>query len=207
MAKHALSFIELHSQLFHQGSNLGNKINAAQKGVILFLDDERQGVWLWFKLKLSFIPLPNVASMDMKDIPQDIQDVLGLGVPEELSGPPALAKARRGRPPKEEPAEPISSAPEPVPFPTHDPNDPIAAAAHRAKVRAASANAYRPVDKVAQNDLLIQEARAHAQGVKLQKTAQVQNAHQVGQTTSVTGKSKPLSYAALQAQVEAESKS
>lgn len=200
MPKHPLSFVELHNPMFMQGSNLGNKINAAQKGAKLFLDDDRDGVWIYFKQKLSFIPLSNVATADMVTIPEDLKETIGLTetLAEEPSpsGPPAIARARRGRPPKDAkiPSNPVTFSQPAVDLDTLSPEE------RRAAVRAASANAYRPDATQAQNDHLIQEARAQAQGIKLQKTAQVQNAQQVGlAASSVTGKPKPISHAELAA--------
>jgi len=205
MPKHALSFVELHNQFFMQGSNLGNKINAAQKGAKLLLDDERSVVWVYFKSKVSFIPLASVASADAIEVPQDIKDLLGLNQSIEETkplGPPAMR--RRGRPPLNEPKPDFG----PVPYPDFDPNDLEAAARHREKVRAASANAYRPDPQGPMNDHLILEARNAAMGVKQSAVnhAQVQSAHQVGEAASITGKKKVMSHAELKAQVAAEAK-
>lgn len=210
MPKHALSFLDLHNPFFMNGSNLGNKINAAQRGAKLLLDDERQVVWVYFKNKVSFIPLASVASADAVDVPEDVQALLGVPKPEvaqeDISGPPAVVRARRGRPPLHQP-EPQAYAPAPtVPYPDFDPNDIDAAARHRELVRAASANANKPQYAGPQNDDLIQQTRNAAMGMKLQRTAQVQSAQQVGQTAAVTGKRKVMSHAELAAQVAKEAK-
>lgn len=179
MPKHALSFVELHNQFFMQGSNLGSKVNAAQRGAKLLLDDERGVVWVLFKGKVSFIPLPSVASADVVEVPGDVQEALGvIPDPTTSQGPPAVARARREAP------ETAQAFPIDVPMPHFDPNDADAAAKHRELVRAASANSNRPDNTQAQNDLLIQQARVNAMGIKNHNaSAQVQNAHQVGDTT------------------------
>lgn len=209
MAKHPLSFMELHNQFFMQGSNLGNKINAAQKGAKLLLDDERQVVWIYFKQKVSFVPLASVASCDAIEIPEDIKESLGLVSPlveETPVGPPAIARARRGRPPKMEEVEPTQTQATPVTYPDFDPNDLEAVAHHRELVRAASSHANKASFKGPQNDRLIQETRAIAMGVKLHNTAQVQTAEQVGQGTGLTGKPKAINHQQLKAQVAQEMK-
>lgn len=211
MPKQRLSFIELHNQLFMQGSNLGNKINAAQKGAKLLLDDERGVVWVYFKGKVSLVPLANVASADAIDISEDLKEALGVQAPGEPQpvGPPAIVRAKRGRPSLNEPAaEFLKGAAPTVPFPDFDPNDQEAALRHRELVRAASANAYRPQPQGPMNDHLIQEARNQAMGLKHTtiSRSQVQNAHQVGEVASVTGKKKIMTHAELKAQVAAETK-
>lgn len=186
MSKHAVSFMELHNQLFMQGSNLGNKINAAQRGANLTLDTDLGVVWVQFKSKLSLIPLSNVASADITD-----PSALGFDdtKTETKTVPAAIARGRKA-----------GLAPEPDP--EFDPNDD--AAAHRARVRAASANAFVPNHTAAQNDLLIQQARGQAMGLKA--SAQVATPTQPKEGASVAGKPKALSHAQLKAQVAAESK-
>lgn len=206
MPKHPLRFIELHSPFFMQGSNLGTKIDAAQRGAKLILDDERQVVWVRFKGKVSFIPLPSIASADALEVPKDIQDLFEISsaAPEILA---TDAPKRRGRPPAQ-PAMPQAPLPSPtqVPYPDFDPNDEQAAAKHREMVRAASANSNRPEFRGPQNDDLIQAARMTAMGLKHQPSAQVQTAQQVGQTAGVTGKRKVMSHGELKAQVAREAK-
>lgn len=211
MPKHRLSFIELHNQFFMQGSNLGNKINAAQKGAALLLDDERGVVWVYFKGKVSFVPLASVASGDAVEVPEDVKEFLGIHTPVESGpqGPPAIARAKRGRPSVNEPAPDFVKGGVPiVPIPDFDPNDLEAAARHRELVRAASANAYRPQPQGALNDHLIQEARNQAMGIKHAtiSRAQVQTAQQVGETATVTGKKKAISHAELAKQIGSETK-
>lgn len=181
MAKHQLSFIELHNQLFMQGSNLGTKIHAVARGATLNLDTELGIVWVQYKGKLSFIPLSNVASADMVDT-----GAFGFKTTtDETTAPAAIARARKAR--LEQEAE----------------EDP-----HRAAVRAASANSNKPNTLEAQNDYLIQEARAQAAGMKHNK-AQVSNPTlpTTGNTgASVAGKPKAISHAGMKAQVAAEMK-
>jgi len=210
MAKYPLSFVELHNAFFMNGSNLGNKINAAQRGAKLLLDDERNVVWIFFKQKVSFIPLASVASGDMTDIPQDIQELFGIAKPEDVQagGPPAIARAKRGRPCATEPASPLDSSPAiiTVPYPAFDPNDSEAAAKHRELVRAASANSNRASAQGPQNDDLIQKSRATAMGMKHQPTSQVSTAQQVGAQTTQASPRKIMSHAELQVKVAQDSK-
>ncbi len=197
MPKYPLTFVEFHNPLFMNGTNLGNKLNGPFRGATLLMDDDRQVVWVHYKGKTAFVPLASVASADAVTIPDDVTEAMGLNTPQELSGPPAV-KRGRGRPPMEPIATP-SIPVEAVPMPTHDPNDMVAAAEHRARVRAASANANKPQFVGQQNDDLIQASRAAAMGIKHNKGAQVQTAQQVGEAASVVGKKKPLSHAELKA--------
>lgn len=203
MPKHPLSFIELHNPFFMNGTNLGNKVNALQRGASLLLDDERGVVWVHYKSKVSFIPLASIASADAVEVPEDVRMVFGL--PDPASTPPP---ARRGRPPMNKPETQATPTPAPVTpaYPSFDPNDTDAAAKHRELVRAASLNANKPQFNAAQSDDLIQSARMTAMGLKHQKTAQVQTAQQVGETASVTGKRKVMSHSELKAQVAKEAK-
>lgn len=198
MSKHALSFIELHNQLFMQGSNLGNKINASQRQAKLLQDDERGVVWVFYKGRVTSIPLASVASADFVEIPSDIKEALGLSTPEPTietpMGPPAIARGRRAKVTTE--VQAAESIPE------YDIND-NSPEAHRARVRAASANAFKSTP-IAQNDLLIQQARMAASGSKSQ--AQVSNPTQPKEGASVAGKPKALSHAQLRAQMSAEDK-
>jgi hypothetical protein len=198
MAKHALSFLELHNQFFMQGSNLGNKINAAQKGAKLILDDDRSVVWVYFKGKVSFIPTASVASADVIQIPDDVKEALGLDtVQNEPMGPPAIARAKR-----EQFQNVQNNA---VPMPDFDPNDMDAVANHREMVRAASANANRPNPFSAQNDFLIQQARGQAEGFK--QSAQVSNPTLPTEGQRPRGRPpKILSHADLKAKLDSEAK-
>jgi len=210
MPKHPLSFVALHNQFFMQGSNLGDKINAKQRGAQLLLDDERGVVWVHFKQKVSFIPLASVASADAITIPDDIAIALQLTAAPAVDapqGPPAVRRGR-GRPPLHPEPQVIPDPTTGVPVPNFDPNDAEAAARHRELVRAASRAPTLKTGTHAQDDRLIQEARNQAMGLKHPTTsrAQVQNAEQVGATASVAGKPKPISHAQLQAQTAAEAK-
>ncbi len=186
-----LPFVEFYDAFFMQGSNLGNKINAAQRNAKVVYDEERGLVWVHFKGKLSFVPLQSIKSADMKDIPEDLQKYWAMTTQEaEPTLPPSI---RRGRKPKEEITEEFD--------PTDD------AAAHRARVRAASANANKAEPRpVINSDDLIKTTRAAAMGVKLNKSSQVANAQQVGELASVTGKPKAMTHAQLQAQIASEAK-
>lgn len=183
MPKFALSYVEFHNNFFMQGTNLGNKVNAAQRGAVLLYDTDRSLVWIQFKGKLSFIPLTNIVSADVVDASAMDAD---LPTPKVEATP-----ARRGRPPKTEP-EAI------------DPND--AAAIHRAEVRARSATANVAAPTV-QNDLLIQQSRSAAMGMKHPNPAQVQTPTQPTQGANVAGKPKAISHAQLKTQIAQEMKS
>lgn len=211
MALYSVSFMSLHSPLFMQGSNLGDKITAAHKNAQFAFDDVSSVIWVHFKNKVTPVPLSNVASFDMADIPGAVKDFFSIGAPPVIavqSLPPTIAAARRGRPPKNH------SLPN-LQIPTTglgmesfinqiDPNDPEDAAAHRARVRAASANSNRPEPSI-QNDLLVQEARAQAIGMKT--SAQVSNPTKPTEgLTGVSGKPKALSHTQLKKQVAAEMK-
>lgn len=183
-----LTYVQLHNMINMQGTNLGDKINAAQRGAKLLLDLEFNFVWIYFKGKLSGFPTPSCASMDLAEMPDHVKQVLGLdAVPAQAATGPAFARKK---------AEYVPEA--------FDPNDD--AAAHRAAVRAASANSNRANPVIQQTDTLIQTARMEAMGLKSHTTAQVQNAQQVGESTTVVGKKKALSHAALKAQVTQEAK-
>lgn len=186
MPKHALSFVELHNQLFMNGSNLGNKVNAAQRGAKLWQDDERGVVWVHFKDRVTAIPLASVASSDFIEIPEDIKELLGITQEVQPKGPPSV-RAKKV---------------EVIELPAYDPND-HSAEAHRARVRAASANSNR-AQPIVQNDFLIQEARNHAAGQK--SKAQVSNPTMPKEGVSVSPKPKAISHAQLKAQVAAEAK-
>ena len=192
--KHELSFVELHNPLFQVGVNLGTKINAKMRNARLIMDDDRQVVWIHFKGKLSAIPMANVSSTDFISIPDDVQEVLGEMVETTPVVPAAIARAR------------AASAVIPVDMP-YDPNDEDAAARHREAVRAASANTFKAVPM--QNDeLLIEQSRAAAMGVKLNRSSQAANAHQVGQVAEEARKAgrprKIMSHAELNAKLAAE---
>lgn len=215
MPKHKITFIELHNPLFMNGTNMGSKLSTdvrpgttAKAGVKMILDDERQAVWVHYNKRTAFIPLPSVASCDILEVPGDVLELLGLTpmAEEIISGPPAVMRARRGRPPSVQPTEEIQAAPTEVPYPDFDPNDEDAAARHRELVRAASANSNKAPFKGPQNDSLIQSARNAAMSIKTHGTAQVQNAQQVGELAAVTGKPKALSHAGMRAQVAKEMK-
>lgn len=153
MARINLSFVEVHNPLFVNGTNLGTKINVAQRQAIAQYDTEISCLRLYFKGKTTLVPSSNIASMDAIEEQAPAQ----VAQPETVL-PPALAK-RRGRPPKE--AEPEQK---PIGDPV-DPND--EQAAHRAAVRAASANSnVAPPNVSAQTDALIQQARMQALGIK-----------------------------------------
>lgn len=187
MARFELSFIELHNPLFMQGSNLTNKVNAKQRGAILQYDTELAGVIIQFKGKAAIIPAASVASMDLVDISQ-----IGIEAPKEASAPPAIARARRQA--KEEQLPEVTA--------DYDENDPEAAAAHRAAVRAASANSNRSAPRLeTQNDTLIQQSRMVASG------AQVSNpTRPVEGLTGVSGKPKATNHAQMRAQLAKEAK-
>lgn len=195
--KHELSFIELHNPFFMQGSNMGTKINAAQKGAKLLLDDTRYGVWIYYKQKVAFVPLASVASIDLTEIPGDVKTALHFEEPKK-----AAAAIKHMAP--TQPVVPMYQ-PEPVPMPDFDPSDAVAAAAHKSMVRAASMNTHRSAP-IVQNDQLIQEARNTAMGMKTHPTAQASTAHQVGQMTNsgTQGKPKPISHQALKASLPKE---
>lgn len=205
MSKHKLSFIETHGPFFMQGTSMGTKVYASgPKAAKLLLDDERNAVWIYYKGKAALVPCAAIASMDMAELPDDVAKALGAPVTnptQEPAGGP-VARARSGRKAKDAEipgGESIPAGPVEVPFPSHDPDDVEAAAAHRALVRAASANANRPAPPQMQNDSLIQQARMQAMGIKTHGTAQVMTAEQVGATT-LQGKPKAISHAQLQAQ-------
>lgn len=216
MPKHPLSFVEFHNPLFMCGASLGNKLNAAQRGARVLLDDERQVVWIQYKGKIAFVPLASIASADAITVPEDVEALLTAPKADDTFVPP---KRGRGRPTqeqlrKEEAAiirhKVLAAGGSPqVPMPTHDPNDAEAAARHRALVRAASANSNRGNPTGPQNDKLIQESRSIAMGLKHQQTAQVQSAREIAETnglTGVQGKRKVMSHSEIKAQVEAEKK-
>lgn len=183
-----ISFAQFHNMMHMQGTNLGDKIIAKARGATLLLDLEFQTVWVYYKGKLSGVPTPSIATYDLAEMPDHVRAELGLDGIEavESSGPPYARKK----------AEYIPEA--------FDPND--EAAAHRARVRAASANANRPDMAQAQNDLMIQETRNAAMGIKTHMTAQVQNAQQVGESPTVTAKKKAISHSQLKAQIAHEAK-
>lgn len=184
-----VTFLDLHNPLFTQGSNLGNKINVAQKGARAVLDTNTGLIWFLYKGRPTFIPLMNTGSGDPILSSEQHIEIFGEEAKPALL-PPAIARARR---------EAILT--DALGF---DPND-ESPEAHRARVRAASANSNRPNNQLVQTDDLIQTARASAMGMKL-PTAQVQNAQQVGEHTGVTGKRKAISHQQMKAQVAQEMK-
>lgn len=201
MKLYPLSFIQLHNMIHMQGVNLGDKIDASKRPAKLYLDLENQMVWISFKGKMSGIPTPSVMSFDMIESPAHLVDIAP--PPKKQLEESMVASPKRGRPPKVQ-EETVN---EPVGMPPSDPSDVEAAAAHRARVRAASMNSNKTQPLVAQNDFLIQEARNQAMGLKHPTTskAQVQNAQQVGAST-VQGKPKAISHTQMKAQVKAEEK-
>ena len=205
MAKIKLPFLDLHNQLFMNGSNLGMKINAAQRGAKMVLDTETNLIWIHFKGKTTFIPTSNVASGDALVSPEFLTEMFELAAEEEQPKahlPPAIARAQK--------EVELQNLPDPM-LP-YDPNDEHAAALHRAAVRAASANSNRgnSAQTLSQTDSLIQQARMQAMGIKQHTpNAQVQNAQQVGETAalaSTRGKRKAINHQELKTQIAQEMK-
>jgi len=189
MAKIPLSYIELHNPMFMQGSNLGSKISAKARGAKLYFDTELSVVWIDFKDKVAFVPMSNIASGDMLD-PQSIV----LEEPATKTAPPAITRARKAG--KEDVAVTIAQA-------ESNPIEMTDAEAHRAEVRARSANAHKAIPQPeTQSDALIQQSRAVASG-------QVQVSDPTRPANGLTGvqvKPKAISHAQLKAQVAAETK-
>ena len=174
-----ISFVELHNPLFMQGTNLGNKINAAQRGASIQFDLDRKLLIITFKGKCAIIPDSNVASMDVIDLAD-----LGLEFKTEApTAPEATVKRGRGRPPVN---------PEPVAQSEED---------RRAAARAASANAFKPEPKVeTTGSKLIEQSRAIAAG-----KAQVSDPTKPAQgLTGLSSAPKMMSHAELKAKVAAE---
>lgn len=190
MPKFELKFLETHNPVFIGGANLGKRLDIKTKKVKLLLDTDVGVVWIFYNSGIDFVPFASIASGSALNT-----EDFGLGEfkePEPYTTP-AIQRARQSAVYIAE----TTPAPEPVPMPTFDPNDLEAAAEHRRKVRAASANANRPEVLSPQNDDLIQKARMTAAGIK--HTAQVQTAQQVGELAKVTGKRKAISHAELNA--------
>ena len=183
MSKIDISFLDLHNPLFMNGVNYGNKIDVKQKGGIVYRDSELQCYVAQFKGRAQIIELANVASAGVTNSGDLSLSKEAL----ESTAPPAIAKARRNQAQQQETAQ------------VYDPND-ESAEAHRARIRAASAGANRPDPSLRQqDDLLIQESRNAAMGLKHKQppTAQVSTP-----TSGVQGKAKNLSHA----QTKTESK-
>lgn len=202
MAKLELGFIEMHNPMFMQGSNMGTRIKAKERGARLFLDTELSLVWVHFKGKVAFVPLANIATGDLME--QLDAPLTELPQPAHRA-PAAIARAQAYQSEYQEPS-----------YPDHDPEDLEAAAAHRARVRAASMNSNRPQASV-QNDMLIQQSRMAAMGMKQHAVnPQVSNPTQpaMGQTGIPTpnvqaapklrGRPKAISHAGAVAQMKAE---
>lgn len=183
--KYDVSFMNMHNALFMQGSNLGDKINVAAKGAKVCWDDDRQVLFITFKGKTTTIPFTSTQSFDLIEVPEDVKEWAGIAETTQTNAPFARKKV------------------EPTDITVTD--DMSEAEAHRARVRATSANSNRAQPTV-QNDDLINQSRALAMGVKHNKTAQVSNAQHVGEMAAVTGKPKALSHAAMKAQVAQEMK-
>lgn len=135
MRKIKISFAELHNPLFMQGTNLGTKIIAAQKNAVMTYDFDDQLLIIEFKGKVSLIPSTNVASMDALNASELMEK-------EEVTGHPAVARAKRERTQMDEQV--------------------LAA-------REASANAFKPsadVHVVSQSDALIQQNKQLLGGAK-----------------------------------------
>lgn len=197
-----LSFVEVYDAFFMQGSNLGNKINAAQKGAKITLVNDTY-VAVYFKGKASFIPCAGVKSADWKEIPEALKTHWSLEkttTQQEIKhAPPFVSHAQVVLP---------TPDPTPVPYPDFDPNDEDAAARHRAMVRAASANSNRAQPTTESS--VVQSAREAAMGLK-QHNAQVSNPTmptqgQTGRGANVRGKTKAVNHAQLKTQVAAEMK-
>ncbi len=200
MKLYPLSYIQLHNTIHMQGTNLGDKINAAQRNAKLYLDLECQTVWIHFKNKITGIPVTSIACYDTITCPDYVQEAIALDTVVVAQAPVGPAFVRKAEP---------STAQIHVPMPTFDPNDDEAAAKHREMVRAASANSNRNVPQGAQNDHLIQEARMQAMGVKMNTLqSQVSNAQQVGEQAQngTRGKRKASSHEQMQMQVAQEMK-
>ena len=191
MPKYQLSFMEVHNPLFMQGSNLGTKIIPAQKNAELAYDDDRSVVWVSFKGKITAIPLSNVASVDFATTPDDILDFFsGTASTVDTAHLPAAIARKKREQEIVQTAETFDSADE-------------SPEAHRARVRAASANANRVQPIQATSSSLIQESRATALGMKVSK-AQVSDPTRP--KTGTTGRVKPISHAQLNAQMAKEAK-
>lgn len=186
--KHAINTVYFHEgTAFHmQGKNFGNRIDV-KLGAIMFLDTDTDKIHISYQGKVSGMSSYAVKNWDYAVTPDDVAEYFQEFAPK----PKELHPLSRG---SNHLVEDCSQE--------FDPNDD--AASHRAKVRAASANSNKGQNGP-QTDDLIQAARNAAMGVKTNRVqAQVQNAQQVGANT--TGKPKPISHAALAAQVAAEGK-
>lgn len=187
MAIKELSFVALFTPLFMQGSNLGEKVSRGFKGVKLLYNTETGQISAWRDGKYSAIGAANIASYDFTAVPEDVTKYLGLGVEapsasnEGTTLPPA-----RGRPPSET---------------VIDPNDDNA---HRAAVRAASANSnVATTHRALIDDSLIQASRNAAMGIK---SAQVSDPRKPAQGASVVGKPKAIGHQELRVQLAKEAK-
>ncbi len=196
MEKNKVTCITFHNPFNMGGVNFGNKIDTAVRKDIEMIDDiGRNRVWIKFKGITTFVPDSNIVAGSVQTIPADIQAMFEPTESEEIqAGPPAVARSRRTKAEMEAARVHDEAA-------AFDPND-TSPEAHRARVRAASANAHKPDGVHAQNDLLIQEARNAAAGVKFK--AQVSNPTQPAQGASVVGKTKALTHAQMRAQVAKE---
>lgn len=191
MPRIALDFIALHNPLFFQGMNYSDKPKTKYPLIQLLYDTDLSCALVLDRGKCAVVPASNIASMTLSN-PADFQ--IEIDAPIQTLPPAQAARARRAE--IEESIVNLGDPNDP-----YDPNDPDELAAHRARVRAASANSNKPSRKAIQNDTLIQESRMIASGAK---SAQVSDPTRP--KDGVTGKPKPFSHEQLRAQLATEAK-
>ena len=199
--KHSVSFIQLLEPMFMSATNLGQKINCAQRGIRIYWEDSNNTFGAYFKGRFAGIGAGNVCSFDLENIPTDAIEFFKISAEKTAVAEIALVAKKRGRP-FTKVSPPVDA---PVLQPPSDPNDTEASARYRESVRQASANA-----NIATHDLTesaITDSRLNAMGIKPNRTnAQVGNAGDVAK--QVNGKSAPkyMTHGDLAKKIAAESK-
>ena len=97
----SVPYVEFHSPIFMQGTNLGNKLNVKHRPMVLIHDREDKIIYVYFKDKMAAMPDSNVVSWDYAQvadcpIPADVLKSFGIGAKAEE------VKRGPGRPPKAE---------------------------------------------------------------------------------------------------------
>lgn len=192
-----LSFVEVIQPFFMNGKNMGNKIHANTIGCKMMKHAETKEIEVFYKGKVSTIGHGNVCSSDYKEVPDEVKALFGIDatVVEEFVNP----KARKPE------AMNMSAG---YASQMYSPDD-ESPEAHRARVRAASANSNKAIPVGPQNDTLIQQARMEAMGIKHGQVS-VPSMPTEGQTgvppVAIKGKPKAISHQAMKAQVAQEMK-